>query len=64
MLLFEGSFLSGSLSSLWPTLFGLCACLDFGTYPLFFLLSLSLGAFFFIKFGKVSSIDKLVVLLR
>jgi hypothetical protein len=52
VLLSEGSILSGSLSSLWPTLFGLFACLDFGPCPLFLFLSLSLGAFFLLSLAR------------
>jgi hypothetical protein len=55
MQLVEGSVLSSSLSSLWPTFAGLFACLDFGPCPLFPFLSLQ-GCFLSIKFGRVSSI--------
>jgi hypothetical protein len=41
MRLVKVSVLNGSLSSLWPTSFGLFAWLDFGPCPLFFFLSLS-----------------------
>jgi hypothetical protein len=37
----KGSALSGSLSSLWPTCFGLFACLDFGACLFVSFLSLS-----------------------
>jgi hypothetical protein len=51
----EGSVLSSSLSSLWPTFVGLFACSDIGPCPLFPFLSLH-GSFLSIKFGRVSSI--------
>jgi hypothetical protein len=55
MQLVKGLALSGSLSSLWLTCFGLFACLDFGPC-LFCFFSLScLGALKKKKFGKVSS---------
>jgi len=51
----KGTALSGSLSSLWLTCFGLFACLEFG--PCLFVSFVSLAWVLFIrkKFGKVSS---------
>jgi hypothetical protein len=46
---------SGSLASLWPSSFWLFDHLDFGPCPLVSFSCPFLGAFFFIKFGKVSS---------
>ncbi len=52
----KGSVLSGSFSSLWPTSFGLFACLVLGPWSLVlapcFFFSPFLGCFLFMKFGR------------
>jgi hypothetical protein len=51
----EVSALSGSITSVWHTSFGLFACPDFGPLQFVcFFFSPFLGCFLFMKFGRVS----------
>ncbi len=55
MRLVEVSVLSDPITSVWPTSFRLFACMDFDPCPFFPFLSLFLGCFLFMKFGRGSS---------